>query len=467
MDPVDGSRGSLQESPSSILAQPAGNEVLWKSPTYHRKPTTHDAFALLPNSRKRTRYDGVVSSIEADDESPVTKATEAEIEDSEKNNAVNFIKDWLVRYPEIFPQSKEIVALSDLCRLPQPMVQTLLNQTLRLGKSDAMHPKQDQPRNKRAKTIPESQPLRQEVTCPSDTMILGQAALWVKERGPKCRPVQDPALLCRDETRIYQCTLQCGSRFRRKDDWRRHEEQNYPQEGWICNLNATTVVNGVLTCVYCDSPSPAIHHAKQSHRKGGASKHCQDKPLDARGRISFRKEHFVHHLEKIHPIIPTAEYVIQSHFLIDSNFPRSCGFCPRYEFRRWQERIEHISGHFEDKRDMSSWERPHHGYESHNADKISDRDLLDSNKTNQEKILVISDSAAILNIGESPDDSGGGSFLEARQDSRLGTSLHQSTCLELQNAGKRPEQSENVGISAPAIIESEYSFNSEPRSYRQ
>jgi hypothetical protein len=467
MDPIDGSHGSLQESSSSVLAQLSGNEALWKSPTYHRKPTTHNVFALLPNSKKRTRYDGVVSSIEADDGSPVAKTTEAEIEDSEKNNAVNFIKDWLVRYPEIFPQSKEIVALSDLCRLPQPLVQTLLNQILRLDKPDAMHSKQDQPRNKRVKTSSESQPLGQEVICPSDTTILGQAALWVKERAPKCRPVQDPALLCRDETRIYQCTLQCGRRFRRKDDWRRHEEQNYPQEGWICNLNATTVVNGVLTCVYCDNPNPAIHHAMQSHRKGGASKHCQDKLLDARGRISFRKEHFVHHLEKIHPIIPTAEYVIQSHFLIDGNFPRTCGFCPRYEFRRWQERIEHISRHFEDKRDMSSWERPHHGCTSNNADKISDRHLLDGNKTNQEKILAISDSAAIVNTSESRDASGDGSCLEARQNSRLGNSLHQSTCLELQNAGKRPEQSENVGISAPAIIEPESSFNSEPRSHIQ
>jgi len=149
--------------------------------------------------------------------------------------------------------------------------------------------------------------------------------------------------------------------FGRKNDWRRHEEQHHPQEGWICDLDATAIVNSILTCSYCDTHDPEVDHAVHNHQKRVAISHCKNKPLDARGRIFYRKEHYLHHLDKNHPSIPSAEQVSKNHFVVDSSFPRGCGFCVQYQFGNWQDRIEHLGHHFENGENMSSWKPPNSG----------------------------------------------------------------------------------------------------------
>jgi hypothetical protein len=298
---------------------------------------SHD---LSKNSRKRASCDEVQAS------HPLN------VEASEKNNAVEFIQYWRTKYPNTFPLQREINAFSDLCSLPQSFVKALLNQMLLSGNEKVIQHSQEQPSTKRPKTDDQSQLLNRETELTSDEIFFKNAITEVRRRWPKCKPMLDPAILRRDDARIYQCTLLCGKNFPKKGEWRRHEERNYPQEGWICSLDVTVVVMGYLTCVYCGAQDPGTDHI---HRNHATSKPCRPKPLNAHGRIFTRKDRFRNHLEKEHPGISSLEYMNRNHLLINSKFPRRCGFCSEYDFKDWPDRIQHLGDHFEHGKDMSSW----------------------------------------------------------------------------------------------------------------
>ena len=120
----------------------------------------------------------------------------------------------------------------------------------------------------------------------------------------KCRP-----LICGDistalekvEDRPYACTHRCGRNFQRKDDWRKHEELNFPQEVWLC-------------------------------REGN----CQ--ALSVTAQVHFRRNKFREHLLKHHHHVqPTKEGIEFYRFPIGSKFPKKCIFigCPK-KFNGWR-----------------------------------------------------------------------------------------------------------------------------------
>ena len=124
----------------------------------------------------------------------------------------------------------------------------------------------------------------------------------------------------RDEQRPYACTSRCGATFKAKDDWRKHEEINYPQKLWYCRLSG-----------------------------------CISRSLGQ--RVSFRKEHFITHRAQVHGLRDTDPKDINACCLpIASRFPQECLFqnCAKV-FETWKERTNHLAKHFVRPWDVSEW----------------------------------------------------------------------------------------------------------------
>ena len=122
----------------------------------------------------------------------------------------------------------------------------------------------------------------------------------------------------KDENMPYLCTC-CGRNFERKGDWKRHEELNFPQEFWLCQILP-----------------------------------CQAEPMEK--QTYLRKDKFRIHLTKRHDIVPTNEYIETCHFLVESEFPRICIFrdCS-IEFTTWSARVDHITEHMRRPWTFSEW----------------------------------------------------------------------------------------------------------------
>ncbi|KAE9362645.1 hypothetical protein N431DRAFT_144619 [Stipitochalara longipes BDJ] len=189
------------------------------------------------------------------------------------------------------------------------------------------------------------------MTASPQPSVLQRAASWVKEeKMPKCKASLDHRQLLRDDTKPFQCTRKCGKKWRDRDDWRKHEEINWPQKGWVCDLPASVVVADILICTHCGIPNPQMDHF-QIHKETI----CGNKPFTTYGRVTYRKQHFKQHFKNVHPHVPCDDYIQSSHFTVDSNFPRRCGFCS-HTFAHWKDRVEHIGTHFRDEgKDMTEW----------------------------------------------------------------------------------------------------------------
>ncbi|KAN0105883.1 hypothetical protein V8E51_008759 [Hyaloscypha variabilis] len=268
------------------------------------------------------------------------------------DRANSMFEDWLDSYPLVYPGDEEFRSLAGLTRLSLDTVRLWFAQKLRCKTSTTLSSDPlsaagsfgYEPAVSRTAAFPA-------MVAPQQSSILQRAASWVKEeREPKCEASQDQSLLLRDDNKPFQCTRKCGKKFRDRDDWRKHEEVNWPQEGWVCDLPASVVVAGIRICTHCGKPNPEMDHF-QTHKKAI----CSNKPFTARGRLHHRKQHFLQHFDNLHPHVPCDDYVRSSHFSVDSNFPRRCGFCS-HRFIHWKDRVEHIGVHFHDEgKDMTQW----------------------------------------------------------------------------------------------------------------
>jgi hypothetical protein len=262
---------------------------------------------------------------------------------SVERKAIEFFRDWFNSFPrETLPKPHDIDALATLTRLPTSDVERLIMvQMLRaqpLGESET---------SIEAAPLPESNAFLR----PRDP-IFEKAVKLAKQKRLQCRPIPYHRLK-RNQTRIYQCTLGCGQTFITKYEWRRHEEKNYPQDIWVCNLRSTSIIRGVSTCSYCDTKSPAISHVNDNHQ-GRIS--CCDQRL--KGRYFLRKDKFLDHFNKFHPSIDPSEQANEAHVRINSPFPHHCGFCDETQNQSWLDRCDHIVTHFEAGRDMTTWRWP-------------------------------------------------------------------------------------------------------------
>jgi hypothetical protein len=146
----------------------------------------------------------------------------------------------------------------------------------------------------------------------------------------------------------FQCTF-CTDTFTTKYDWTRHElSLHLPLKRYICcpfSAVQQCPHTGGQICAYCGFTSPTAEHtASHSHQ------YCQSRDPDA--RIFLRKDHFRQHLRSVHEcdMLPH-----MNHWLLEAMWVNSrCGFCGQ-RFTMWNERSEHIAGHYKSGYHVGMW----------------------------------------------------------------------------------------------------------------
>jgi serine/threonine protein kinase len=276
-------------------------------------------------------------------------------------SAISVFENWLSNYPSIpVPDEEDYAALARLTRMDPKNVKLWFGKKLRQGDLPELSTTTSSGTMSGLASAYNNFGLthRLQPQQLSRDTLLQRAALWVRDqKGLRCTETQDFSLLIRDENRPYQCTHKCGQTFDRKDDWRKHEEINYPQEGWLCNISSITIRDGVPICTFCGVRNPGNNHMQQMHSRKTP---CHDKQFSDPGRISYRKDKFRQHFKNTHPPLPYNENDESGHFLVESIFPRGCGFCG-HRIVDWKDRINHIADHFASRtegRDMTQWRDP-------------------------------------------------------------------------------------------------------------
>ena len=261
-------------------------------------------------------------------------------------HAASHFENWLTNYPAVWPSSMHLECLAFLTGLPSLIVQDWFNRRMRKHCS-ASPPTNAQ--NKIADSFCPQLSAKQETPAasiddsPDNSEFLRKAALLGEKKERKCSKIASFAKLRGNPNEPYQCTLKCGYSTKSRNAWKRHEEQNYPQEGWVCTLEA-----------------------------------CRNQPLTVptlRGGIFYQKHHALRHYKTQHPNFSPIQHTARlemGHFFIASSYPKQCGFCI-HQFVSWEERINHIAQHFRNSRSMLEWQTPTRndvpGYQNQNNDK--------------------------------------------------------------------------------------------------
>jgi hypothetical protein len=114
-----------------------------------------------------------------------------------------------------------------------------------------------------------------------------------------------------DSEKMYSCTKKCGSTFRKKGDWIRHELINCPQYSWTC-------------------------------------------PLPNCPSFFGRKDKLRDHLKGVHDKNPEIFDLDSARTCFANQFSKLCGFCG-HNCTNWQAWTDHVGEHFEDHIDGGPW----------------------------------------------------------------------------------------------------------------
>lgn len=251
-----------------------------------------------------------------------------------ESKAIELFRVWLrTTLVDTLPKNEDFRALAILTDLLPTNVERLLAQMLIGHTLDSFqtpeHPVSAGGGPARVSQSPMQESIIRATSNPRPP-IFDRAIQWANKRDPQCNPARNTTLIRRNPSKKYQCTRGCGAAFKRKDDWRRHEEDlNYPQDGWICNLASIPY----------------------GHRTS-----CKDRQI--KGRLFFRRDKFIDHCDKLHPEIDGLEFALESRIKINYPFPQHCGFCNDPQTGSWLSRCEHIIAHFDAGKDMSKWADP-------------------------------------------------------------------------------------------------------------
>ena len=166
----------------------------------------------------------------------------------------------------------------------------------------------------------------------------------------------DSVIPQRTDIRKWQCTQGCMATFDRKDSWKKHEENCYPQRGWVCLMEDEFMLDGTSRCSYCEETNPDLAHLKEKHQDRLKLRASNTSPFCS--TTFHRNEHFFQHFKQVHKNsnIKVKEWKEKGFFEVkESKFPRQCGFCST-KFETWDERMDHIGKHYsEDDFGMSQW----------------------------------------------------------------------------------------------------------------
>jgi len=151
----------------------------------------------------------------------------------------------------------------------------------------------------------------------------------------------------------FFCTF-CHKRFHSQTEWMNHEKTiHIPDELWVC-CPRTGEFPG--RCPFCEKSKPSPSHLADHNYLS-----CQAKPLSE--RTFSRKDHFLQHISQEHKVSPGQKPLRLTELLEAWRHPLPlkqghqalhCGFCG-LTFPTYQERTEHVAGHFAKGLDMMSW----------------------------------------------------------------------------------------------------------------
>jgi hypothetical protein len=151
----------------------------------------------------------------------------------------------------------------------------------------------------------------------------------------------------------FYCTF-CQKRFQSRADWMRHEQtMHMPEELWICCPRTGQFPS---RCPFCEKTDPSPSHLADHNYLS-----CQEKPLSE--RTFNRKDYFLQHASQEHKIsleqkparlVELLEAWRHPMPLARGHQALHCGFCG-LTFPTYQDRSEHVAGHFMAGLDMMSW----------------------------------------------------------------------------------------------------------------
>lgn len=161
-----------------------------------------------------------------------------------------------------------------------------------------------------------------------------------------------------DQQHPFQCTF-CKQGFKKKYDWIRHERSVHLPglDSWICAVPLAKGEASVIwrvnktgpECVFCGDTSPTDEHVL-SHE----FEMCLERPVGE--RTFTRKDHLWQHLYKFHGCRkwegwkPNLNLLQHSRDAVRSR----CGFCQVW-LESWDERGQHLAGHFRSGLTMDDW----------------------------------------------------------------------------------------------------------------
>jgi hypothetical protein len=151
----------------------------------------------------------------------------------------------------------------------------------------------------------------------------------------------------------YYCTF-CQKRFNGQLEWMRHEQTfHMPEELWVC---CPRTGEFPTRCPFCAKNDPSPSHLADHNYLA-----CQERPLSE--RTFSRKDMFLQHVTHEHSISQQQKPARLAELLDAWRHPSPlkqghqalhCGFCG-LDFATYNDRTEHIAGHFMAGVDMMSW----------------------------------------------------------------------------------------------------------------
>lgn len=160
--------------------------------------------------------------------------------------------------------------------------------------------------------------------------------------------------VCKCRTKTCKCPKRRGTySSHSKVDLRRHEEgeKHWPQENFMCLECPSTVEypDGVTLCSFCFIPFSELGEPRSHYLRCELARQ--------NGKTFGRKDHLCSHLKTEHRLSDMGEQTKSWSFPIDSDWPRQCGFCGIF-FKTWDQRMKHISEHFDKGSDIHDWKLP-------------------------------------------------------------------------------------------------------------
>ncbi|KAH0566523.1 hypothetical protein GP486_000064 [Trichoglossum hirsutum] len=329
---------------------------VWFSIDKDRRVTLLDANAILLPQEQTFKYDEMDIPNPAKRRVQTDPSTRTEIkrrrnahpERNTRNTAplpewvIQSFQDWLLGNNNRFPNEEQMESFAKLIK--SPMDELVLHQVIEWFES---RPREKALFTDSAYGTRGSMNEPPSIDSKKEDSALEQARQSAPQ--PGC-PSNDYYLRKKTNDRQFQCPY-CYQDFKAKESWKRHMSARCnPGSGFVCLMEKTVSSDNGEMCSYCGGPYVEGHACSKGERP---HRLCYNKPID--GKIFKTAENFKQHFKFMHSGIRHGDYLEKWRFPLRSRFDGYCGFCRRIlkDPETW---MAHVGDHFEDGKDMSSWD---------------------------------------------------------------------------------------------------------------